>query len=127
MAVGKKDWGRDNYGVWDQHVHTAVFKMDNQQGPTVYHWELCSVLYGSLDGREVWGRMDTCTHRAEYICCPPETITKLLIGYTPIQNASLLIGYVCMLSHFSHVQLCAMLQTVACQAPRSIGFSRQEY
>ena len=81
MAVGKKDWGRDNYGVWDQHVHTAVFKMDNQQGPTVYHWELCSVLYGSLDGREVWGRMDTCTHRAEYICCPPETITMLLFQY----------------------------------------------
>ena len=22
-------------GVWDRHVHTAMFKMDNQQGPTV--------------------------------------------------------------------------------------------
>ena len=22
-------------GVWDRHVHTTVFKMDNQQGPTV--------------------------------------------------------------------------------------------
>ena len=22
-------------GVWDWHVHTAVFKIDNQQGPTV--------------------------------------------------------------------------------------------
>ena len=29
-------------------THTAVFKMDNQQGPTVYNTELCSVLYGSL-------------------------------------------------------------------------------
>ena len=27
--------GRDSQGVWDWHVHTAVFKMDNQQGPTV--------------------------------------------------------------------------------------------
>ena len=26
---------RDSQGVWDQHVHSAVFKMDNQQGPTV--------------------------------------------------------------------------------------------
>ena len=26
--------GRDSQGVWDGHVHTAVFKMDNQQGPT---------------------------------------------------------------------------------------------
>ena len=25
----------DSKGVWDGHVHTAVFKMDNQQGPTV--------------------------------------------------------------------------------------------
>ena len=33
----------------------------------------------------------------------------------------------CMLSHFSHVQLCAPLWTVACQAPLSVGFSRQEY
>ena len=51
--------GRDSQGVWDGHVHTAIFKMDNQQGPTVQHRELCSVLCGSLDGRGVWGRMDT--------------------------------------------------------------------
>ena len=31
------------------------------------------------------------------------------------------------LSHFSHVQLFAMPWTAACQAPLSIGFSRQEY
>ena len=27
--------GRDSRGVWDGHIHTAIFKMDNQQGPTV--------------------------------------------------------------------------------------------
>ena len=27
--------GRDSQGVWDGHVHTAIFKMDNQQGPIV--------------------------------------------------------------------------------------------
>ena len=26
---------RDSQGVWDGHVHTDVFKMDNQQRPTV--------------------------------------------------------------------------------------------
>ena len=41
--------GRDSYGVRGGHVHTAVFKMDNQQGPTAQHRELCSVLCGSLD------------------------------------------------------------------------------
>ena len=33
----------------------------------------------------------------------------------------------CMLSHFSHLQLSATPWTVACKAPLSKGFSRQEY
>ena len=33
----------------------------------------------------------------------------------------------CMLTRFSHVQLFAILWTVACQAPLSMEFSRQEY
>ena len=32
-----------------------------------------------------------------------------------------------MLSHFSRVRLSVTLWTVACQAPLSMGFSRQEY
>ena len=32
-----------------------------------------------------------------------------------------------MLSRFSHVQLFATSWTVVCQAPKSMGFSRQEY
>ena len=65
--------GRDR--VWDPHVHTAIFKMDNQQGPTVKHRELCSMLCGSLDGKGVWRTMDTCICMAESFCCPPETVT----------------------------------------------------
>ena len=38
-----------------------------------------------------------------------------------------LFGKCCVLSLFSHVQLFATPWTVACQAPPSIGFSRQEY
>ena len=41
---------------------------------------------GSLDGRGVWGRMDTCICVTESLHCSPETITTLLISYTPIQN-----------------------------------------
>ena len=33
----------------------------------------------------------------------------------------------CVLSHFSHVQLFATLQIEACQSPLSMGFSRKEY
>ena len=35
--------GRDNQGDWDGHVHTAIFKIDNQQGPTVKHRKLLNV------------------------------------------------------------------------------------
>ena len=75
---------RESKGVWDGHVHTAKFKMNSQQVPTAQHRELCSTLRGILDGREVWGRMDTCACMAESLCRPPETITALLISYTLI-------------------------------------------
>ena len=45
--------------------------------------EFCLMLCDSLDGKENWGRMDTCICMAESLCCPPETITILLISYTP--------------------------------------------
>ena len=45
-----------------------------------------SVQCGSLDGRRVWGRMDTCICVVEPLSFSPETIITLLIGYTPIQN-----------------------------------------
>ena len=35
-------------------------------------------------GRGVWRRMDTCICMAKSLCCPPETIIILLIGYMPI-------------------------------------------
>ena len=42
-----------------------IFKMDNQQGPTAEHREPCLLSCGSLGGRGVWGRMDTCVCVAE--------------------------------------------------------------
>ena len=48
---------------------------------------------------------------------------------SPLKDNSYILGNVpgCMATHFSHVQLSATLETVAHQAPLSIGFSRQEY
>jgi len=48
---------------------------------------LLSVMWQPVDGKGVWGRigyMYVCI--AESLCCPPETITTLLISCTPIQN-----------------------------------------
>ena len=47
------------------------------------------MLCSSLDGRGVWGRMDTCICMAESLCCPPETIITLLIGYTRISEKAM--------------------------------------
>ena len=41
----------------------------------------CSMSCSSLNGKAVWWRMDTCICMAESLCCPPKTITTLLIGY----------------------------------------------
>ena len=42
-----------------QHLVPVALGQDSTE-PTVLHKELCSMLCGSLDGRRVWGRMDTC-------------------------------------------------------------------
>ena len=50
----------------------CIFKMDKQ---LLYVTELCSVLCGSLEGRGIWQRMDTCLRMLE-LCshhCSPET------------------------------------------------------
>ena len=60
MTTAKIDWQqgaggrRDSKGV-RSHVHTAVFKIDYQQGPPVFHRELCSMLCDNRDGREFGG------------------------------------------------------------------------
>ena len=34
-AYRGKGESRDRSGVWDRYVHTTIFKISNQQGPTV--------------------------------------------------------------------------------------------
>ena len=65
--------------------------------------ELCSMLCGSLDGKGVWGRMDTCICMAESFHCSPETTTTLLISYTPIQNKKLKTTVLVTTKHNAHI------------------------
>ena len=77
--------GKEQLGSLQQIcTHTAIFKMDKQQSHTVQHREFCSILCGSLDEREVLGKMNTYICVAESPCYAPETITTLLISYAPI-------------------------------------------
>ena len=62
-----------------------MFKVDNQQGPTVYstgNSAQCHV--AAWMGGVFGGRMDTCRCMAESFGCPPETIAAILIGHTPM-------------------------------------------
>ena len=34
--------------AWDKHIHTTIYKIDNQQGPTVQHRELYPVSCNNL-------------------------------------------------------------------------------
>ena len=31
--------GKGKLGIWDQQIHTTIYKIDKQQGPTVEHTE----------------------------------------------------------------------------------------
>ena len=82
MLVGKdgertlREFGMDMYAL-------LYFK-----GPTVQHKELCLMLCGNLEGRGLWGRMDTRICTAESFCCSPETITTLSISCAYVLSRS---------------------------------------
>ena len=68
-------------------MHPMVFKMDNQEGAIVWCMEFCSVLMSLLGWERSLrenGYINVCKCMAELLCCPPETIITLLIGYTQI-------------------------------------------
>ena len=45
---GESGERRGKFGDWDEHVHTGIYQIDKQQGPTVQHRELYSVSYNNL-------------------------------------------------------------------------------
>ena len=58
------------------------------------------------------------------LLCPVQGLALSVLNDVPEDPDRSLCA--CMLSHFSHVRLFATLWTVACQAPLSMEFSRQE-
>ena len=62
----------------------GMFQMGNQQGPTVQHRELCSILCGSLDGRGVGGEWIHIYVWLSTSTVHLKLIATLFISYTPI-------------------------------------------
>ena len=42
--------GRDKLGVWDEQIHSTIYRIDKQQGPTVQYREL--YLVKTYNGKE---------------------------------------------------------------------------
>ena len=58
-------------------MHTAPFKMGNQQGPAVQHTENSTQCYVAAWMVGVWGRMDTGIYMAESLGCCHNTVNQL--------------------------------------------------
>ena len=58
---------------------------------------------------------------------PPGSSVPGILQARTLEWGAISFSNACMLSRFSHVQLCATLWTAAHQTPLSTGFSRQEY
>ena len=112
------------------HIHGRVFLSMKQQmflrtsrQVTVFSWSAqmqpsFSLLYLQLQ-RLDGSQSTVITHYYHWL------IQILFFAYSLVYFIP--ISRLCMLSRFSHVRLFVTLQTVACHAPLSMGFSRQEY
>ena len=61
---------QDSQEGWDAHVHTAIFKVDNQQGPIVQHnGNSISCYVAAWIGVRFGGRVDPCVCMAESLHC----------------------------------------------------------
>ena len=115
ILAGGRMGVRDSQGVGNGHVYTAIFTVDNQQGPSVQHMVLCLMLRGRLGfGREG-------IH--EYVWLSPFDI------HLKLSQHCLLISYkvkgkVKVLATQLHLTLC---DPVDCSlpGPLSAGFPRQ--
>ena len=83
-------WGRGEEAIISEfgmdRYTLLYFKWITNKDLLLNYREFCSMLCGSLDGRGVWGRMDTCTCVPESRRSSPKTITALLIGGAVVKN-----------------------------------------
>ena len=102
--------------IFPSRGHLAVF--ENIPG--------CRLQWGGVTGIKWVDVRDAPKHLTKYRdppqALPPPPLPRRNYPAEDVRSKN-----ACMLSHFSHVKLCVTPRTVACQAPLSMGFSRQEY
>ena len=84
-------WGREQ--GWDRefgiHMYTLLYLKWITNKVLLYSSGNSAQWYGSLDGRGVGARMDTCICTTKSLCCPPETITHCLMAILQYKIKSL--------------------------------------
>ena len=75
-----------NTGVGCHSLFQGIF-LTQGSNPGLLHCR--QIAYHLSHQGTPWGRMETYICMAESLCCPPETITILLINYIPTQNKKL--------------------------------------
>ena len=58
--------GRDKLRHWDEHIHTTIYKVDNQQGPTIQHRNYTQHSVMIYMGKESEKDIDICIKRYTY-------------------------------------------------------------
>ena len=48
ITKGERAWGKDKLGNWNKHIHTTVYKIDDQQGSTKQHRKIYSIFCTKL-------------------------------------------------------------------------------
>ena len=79
MVTRGKGWGKGIDWEFGIDMYTLLYLTWITNKDLLDSTRNCSVLCGGKDRRGVWGRMDTCICMAELLCCPNETITKVVI------------------------------------------------
>ena len=129
----KRAAGAENTTFWNaQEVHAVPSVTTRWRSYPIYDqkWSevaqscptLCDPMECSLSGSSVHGIFQA--RVLEWIAILVRKWTKILS--TRVENF-LPLPCACLLSRFSHVQLCATLWTVGLQVPLSVGFSKPEY
>ena len=52
VSKGERGWGMDKTGVGGQQIQTAIYKIDRQQGPTIYIAQGAQYPIINLNGKE---------------------------------------------------------------------------
>ena len=101
MVARREGWGDRIVREFGMDMYTLLYLKWITNEDLLYS---PGMLCGSLDGKGIWRRMDTCIHMAGSLCCSPKTITTLLIGSVCVCVCVCVCVLECMCAHMlSHV------------------------